>query len=63
MLGGFKEKLYYLVPFEETLSPSGQSLVSLGNLSLSSEVIYSLNDETLSPSSVALDVFPQIFYL
>lgn len=50
-----------LVPPEETINPSSESLISLRNLSPSGKVIGSLADEILSHSGEALGrlfVFP-----
>lgn len=41
----------YLIPPEETLIPSDESLISLGNLIPSCEVICSLDDENISPQA------------
>lgn len=51
-----------MIPPEEILSPSGESLIILGNLSPFGEVICSLDDKTISPSSEVLNILLDLFH-
>lgn len=44
------------IPVDETVGPSGKSLVILRNLSPSGEVMCISDDETINPSGEALDL-------
>lgn len=51
-----------LVPPEETLSPSSESIVILGNISPLGRIVYSLADEAINLSGEAFNLLGRHFH-
>lgn len=59
-MGSLVITMYILA--EGKLSPSDEGLVNLESLSLSDRIVYSMVDETISPSDDAFELLRKDFY-